>query len=243
MTLERDSTGDEVLEVQKCLNRLGYLREPDASTSGPRTRVAVIAYQADHGLDSHGVADTGTRDLLARHVAELDRMERLSGLSPEVSGVLHCPSPNRDERPEGSRVDTVVIHYTDVSLVDTLKLLTREARKASTHYVVDRSGRLFQLVAPHLRAWHAGRSTWKGRENVNDFAIGIDAVFEPSRDDGYTDEQYRVIARLVWELGRTFPVDGDSLVGHEHVALPEGRKKDPGPCFDWARLRQLLARR
>ena len=81
------------------------------------------------------------------------------------------------------------------------------------------------------RAWHAGRSSWRGREGCNDFSIGIE--LEGLEGEAFDDRQYPVLAALVDSVAARFPIV--DVAGHEHVA--PGRKADPGAGFDWARLR------
>ncbi|MFZ2988901.1 1,6-anhydro-N-acetylmuramyl-L-alanine amidase AmpD, partial [Ideonella sp.] len=105
----------------------------------------------------------------------------------------------------------------------------------SAHFFIRRDGEVVQFVACQDRAWHAGRSVWQGRVECNDYSVGIELeglegeVFEPA--------QYSALTQLVQALARVLPIQG--LAGHEHVA--PGRKADPGPGFDWDRLRASLA--
>jgi N-acetyl-anhydromuramoyl-L-alanine amidase len=105
----------------------------------------------------------------------------------------------------------------------------------SSHFVVHRDGAVRQFVSCDRRAWHAGRSHWRGRDNCNDFSIGIEleglegALFELA--------QYEALRGLVATLVARHPIV--SIAGHEHVA--PGRKRDPGPGFDWADLQRRLA--
>lgn len=241
--LKRGDKGDPVGRVQQMLSRLGYLRAAFDGTFGPRTLASVLAYQIDNGLDADGICGPRTLELLERHATEFARSTGTYPRSLDISGLVHCPSPGHDARPAGARVDTAVVHATELGLSDSLKTLAGAGARVSTHFVVARSGRVLQLVDPRRRAWHAGRSRWQERSDVNDFSIGIDAEFVTRIHDGYTDEQYLAIARLVWELAREFPIVLRNVVGHEDVAVPTGRKRDPGPRFDWERLRRLLGLR
>ena len=91
-----------------------------------------------------------------------------------------------------------------------------------------------EFVACGERAWHAGASAWEGRQGCNDYSIGIE--LEGTDDVPYTPAQYQTLARLSKALRRRYPISG--LVGHSDIA--PGRKTDPGPAFDWHRLRLLL---
>lgn len=148
-----------------------------------------------------------------------------------------------DERPPGVVVDAVVIHYTDLPLAESLEILRSPDHPASTHYVITRDGALFQLVPESKRAWHAGVSHLAGRDRVNDFSIGIDLVFEPGIDAGYTERQYEVLLKLLDGIRTRHPIDPALVTGHEDVALPPGRKQDPGPLFDWPRVRARLSKK
>ncbi|HSW06128.1 1,6-anhydro-N-acetylmuramyl-L-alanine amidase AmpD [Aquabacterium sp.] len=163
-----------------------------------------------------------------------------------------CESPNQGLRPQGLAIDLVVLH--SISLppgefggVAIEQLFTNRLDPAahpsfaelrglevSAHFVIRRDGELVQYVSTERRAWHAGRSQWGGRDNCNDFSIGIEleglegGLFEPA--------QYSVLVTLLRALRRQHPIT--QVVGHEHVA--PGRKHDPGPGFDWAGLRRRL---
>jgi AmpD protein len=108
--------------------------------------------------------------------------------------------------------------------------------QVSAHFLVRRDGERVQFVSCDDRAWHAGASCWRGRENCNDWSIGIE--LEGLEGDRFEAVQYRALATLMRALQRRYPIA--EAVGHEHVA--PGRKADPGPGFDWARLRQALQR-
>lgn len=108
--------------------------------------------------------------------------------------------------------------------------------EVSAHFLIRRDGELLQFVPVHERAWHAGRSCWRGRENVNDFSVGIE--LEGLEGERFEEAQYLRLAALLRALRSTLP-DMTEVAGHEHVA--PGRKLDPGPGFDWARLRCDLA--
>ena len=164
-------------------------------------------------------------------------------------------SPNFDDRPAGTRITLAVVH--GISLPPgkfggraVEKLFTNRLDAAahpyfaslaglrvSAHFFVRRDGRLLQFVPCAKRAWHAGVSSWKGRERCNDYSIGIE--LEGTDDTPYAQAQYAMLARLVKALRRRYPIA--DVVGHSDVAA--GRKTDPGPAFDWLRLRRLVAPR
>lgn len=165
---------------------------------------------------------------------------------------LRRDSPHRDARPEGCGVSLVVIH--GISLppgdfggpyIDDLFLgrLDPDAHpyfrdvapaRVSSHFLVRRNGALIQYVPCAMRAWHAGESSWKGRGRCNDFSIGIE--LEGADDVPYAEPQYETLAALVRALfARYGTLD---VAGHSDIA--PGRKTDPGPYFDWTRLRQSI---
>ena len=159
------------------------------------------------------------------------------------------PSPNFDERPEHEPIRLIVIHA--ISLPpgefggpEIIQLFTncldpgahayfREIQnlRVSAHFLVRRDGELIQFVPCSGRAWHAGISNWIGRENCNDFSIGIE--LEGCDELPFEDAQYLALNRLLADLRRRFSIE--AVVGHSDIA--PGRKTDPGPCFDWHRVR------
>src|SRR5262249_17781595 len=104
----------------------------------------------------------------------------------------------------------------------------------SSHFFVRRDGAVVQFVSGDERAWHAGVSTWRGRDDCNDYAIGIEV--EGLEGERFEPSQYTMLTTLLQALASRYPID--SVVGHEHVA--PGRKMDPGPGFDWPALRAAL---
>jgi AmpD protein len=165
------------------------------------------------------------------------------------------PSPNADARPSGELPSLLVIH--NISLPPgefggeaiceffTNRLdCTRHPfyeeiadLRVSAHLLIDREGNITQFVSFLDRAWHAGVSSFEGREKCNDFAIGIE--LEGTDSVPYTDRQYRVLADVARALMTTYPaIDRGRVVGHCDIA--PGRKTDPGEAFDWRRFHQLL---
>ena len=161
-------------------------------------------------------------------------------------------SPHFDDRPEGERISLLVIH--NISLppgeyggdwIDDLFMgcLDPAAHpyfqdiaglRVSAHYLIRRDGTLIQYVEPEKRAWHAGVSSWQGRERCNDFSIGVE--LEGSDDVPFAEPQYETLVELAKNLATRFgPLD---FAGHSDIA--PGRKTDPGPWFDWERFRAAL---
>ena len=109
--------------------------------------------------------------------------------------------------------------------------------RVSAHFLVARDGGLTQFVPIDERAWHAGVSCWHGRTACNDFSIGIE--LEGCDEDRFTAAQYTTLLALLDELGPQLPaLTAERVVGHCDIA--PGRKTDPGPGFDWARVRAHL---
>ncbi len=106
--------------------------------------------------------------------------------------------------------------------------------EVSAHFVIRRTGELIQFVSVQDRAWHAGRSSWRGQDNCNDYSVGIE--LEGLEDDEFEVVQYQALSMLVDALSQQWPID--QIAGHEHVA--PGRKRDPGQGFDWPCLQALL---
>ncbi|HEY4074508.1 MAG TPA: 1,6-anhydro-N-acetylmuramyl-L-alanine amidase AmpD [Herbaspirillum sp.] len=164
------------------------------------------------------------------------------------------PSPNCDQRPEGSAISLLLVHnislppgefggpyiadlfgnrldYDAHPYFDQLRPL-----RVSAHFLIRRDGAVMQFVSTDARAWHAGVSTFAGRERCNDFSIGIE--MEGSDFQPFEDAQYDALMQLTRALLARYRLT--DLTGHEHVA--PGRKTDPGPHFDWARYRESLRR-
>lgn len=106
--------------------------------------------------------------------------------------------------------------------------------EVSAHFVIRRTGELIQFVAVTDRAWHAGRSSWRGRDNCNDYSVGIE--LEGLEDTPFEPAQYQALSTLINALSQHWPIT--QVAGHEHVA--PGRKRDPGQGFDWPHLQSLL---
>ncbi len=158
------------------------------------------------------------------------------------------PSPNYNQRPEQTIIDLIVIHgislppgvygaefvedffcnkldYNQHSYFVTIKNL-----KVSAHLLIKRSGDVVQFVPFDKRAWHCGKSHHKGRDNCNDFSIGIE--IEGSDNIAYNNVQYQRLNRIISVLKQNYPIE--NLVGHSDIS-PE-RKTDPGSAFDWSKV-------
>jgi N-acetyl-anhydromuramoyl-L-alanine amidase len=165
-----------------------------------------------------------------------------------LQGLEWLPSPNFGERPAGA-VSLVVVH--NISLPPDefaadwvekffLNQLDPSAHpyfasiaelRVSAHFYVRRDGRVIQFVGCDQRAWHAGTSCWGGRDNCNDYSVGVE--FEGSDTQPFTAEQYAALWELLDALREHYPIA--AIAGHSDVA--PGRKTDPGPYFDWVAVR------
>jgi N-acetyl-anhydromuramoyl-L-alanine amidase len=171
-------------------------------------------------------------------------------------GVRQVLSPHFDARPGGIAPDLIVIHgislppaefggpwidrlFTGVLPADAHPYFQSIASlRVSSHALIRRSGELVQYVPFGARAWHAGESEYCGRVACNDFSIGVE--LEGVDDRPYEDAQYATLATLISALLTAYPtLNRNDVVGHSDIA-PE-RKTDPGPAFDWPRLRKAIA--
>jgi len=188
----------------------------------------------------------------ARQRPAILRADRGTGL---IEGALFVPSPNCDDRPPGCAPELVVVHgislppgefggpwieklFTNVLPVGAHPYFGQVGSlRVSAHALVRRDGSVVQFVPLSLRAWHAGVSSWRGRERCNDFSIGIE--LEGADHVPYEEAQYASLAALVAALIDAYPaLDQEAVTGHSDIA--PGRKTDPGPAFEWPRLHALL---
>lgn len=169
--------------------------------------------------------------------------EPVGGGSVAKPSVVSMPSPNHDSR-EGAKIDTIVLHHTagGESAEEIGRYFQKPSAEVSSHYVIGKDGTIVQPVQDADRAWHAGKSEFKGREDVNDFSLGIEIVNEGDDKDPYTDAQYRALGQLVAYLQNTYGVSWERITGHKDVAVPRGRKDDPSANFSYDRLRQEVAK-
>jgi N-acetylmuramoyl-L-alanine amidase len=161
--------------------------------------------------------------------------------------IVSYPSANFNDRPVGTVINCIVIHYTDVATMkEALQILTDPACEVSSHYAIDEDGTIYQLVADEKRAWHAGPSSWGGQDNVNHFSIGIE-LQNGGYHAGYAltgewpkfpDPQINALIQLLKQLRAKFPIPLNRIIGHEDIS--PGRKIDPGPAFPWNKVREAL---
>ncbi|MES2635699.1 MAG: 1,6-anhydro-N-acetylmuramyl-L-alanine amidase AmpD [Pseudomonadota bacterium] len=172
-----------------------------------------------------------------------------------ADGAKQIASPNFDARPctdnDSPEISMIVIH--NISLPPNqyggngvIELFTNMlnpnehpyyadiyTRKVSSHFFIRRDGELIQFVSCKQRAWHAGVSSWLGRERCNDFSVGIE--LEGSDFEAFEAKQYTMLQQLIKALKQCYVIQ--HIVGHSDVAA--GRKTDPGPYFDWSKIKPL----
>jgi AmpD protein len=165
-------------------------------------------------------------------------------------------SPNFDARPKPSDISLIVIHCISLppgefggDFIDRLFCNCLDPKdhpyfediyrlKVSAHLLIGRDGKITQYVPFDQRAWHAGVSEFQGRSRCNDYSIGIE--LEGTDTGAYEDRQYAVLGDVIDTLLHTYlGLSRQRIVGHNNIA--PGRKTDPGPQFDWARLQRLLS--
>lgn len=183
-------------------------------------------------------------------------MRQISGTSAWDGGWLrsatHCPSPNFGARPAGACIDLIVVHSISLPpgeygtgcvqrlFTDTLDwdahpyFAAMRGLQVSAHFFITRAGAVWQFVSADDRAWHAGASRWRGRDNCNDDSIGIE--LEGLEGQTFEPAQYASLATLCRRIRSHYPTR--HIAGHEHIA--PGRKHDPGAGFDWPQLVRSL---
>jgi AmpD protein len=177
------------------------------------------------------------------------RVDVNTGLMVGVKQVL---SPYFDERPAGVAPDLIVLHgislppgefggpwiarlFTGNLPADAHpSFVERVGLRVSAHLLIRRDGQLVQFVSFNDRAWHAGKSSWAGRDACNDYSIGIEC--EGTDETPYEDAQYQALRTLLAVLLEAYSIPRDRIVGHSDVA--PGRKTDPGLSFDWGQIRR-----
>lgn len=183
---------------------------------------------------------------------------KIDGQSSLLMDVPYIASPNCDDRPQPDDINLIVVHGISlppgqfggphVERFFTNRLDPAEHPyfeeisdlRVSSHLFIRRNGEIVQFVPFDKRAWHAGESEFHGRNCCNDYSIGIE--LEGTDETEYTSEQYDMLAAVVEAILRTYPkTSRQRVVGHADIA--PGRKTDPGPAFDWAKLSHVLAAR
>lgn len=151
--------------------------------------------------------------------------------------MIERPSSNFNDRPSGTAVDMLVLHYTGMeSCGVALDRLCDTAAAVSAHYLIDEDSTVYSMVPEDKRAWHAGVAHWRGESNINDRSIGIELV-NPGHEFGYRPfppDQMTALVSLCLDILSRHAIPARNVVGHSDVAPV--RKQDPGEHFNWSRL-------
>ncbi|MDP8913191.1 MAG: N-acetylmuramoyl-L-alanine amidase [Pseudomonadota bacterium] len=155
-----------------------------------------------------------------------------------MNQIIDSPSPNFDERDKP--ISILVLHYTGMKdAASAIAWLRNPESKVSCHYLVAEDGQILRMVPEEKRAWHAGRSYWRGNQNLNGSSIGIEIV-NPGHEFGYRpypDQQIDALIPLVADIMKRHGITRGNVVGHSDIAPT--RKQDPGELFPWGRLAKL----
>ena len=161
----------------------------------------------------------------------------MSAFTCDYSGATAAPSPNFGERAGGRSPDIILLHYTGMETADgALKWLCAPESQVSCHYFVHEDGRVEQLVREADRAWHAGKSFWKGETDINSASIGIEIANagHPGGLPDFPDAQVAAVVELCRDCGKRWQIAPERVLAHSDVAPV--RKVDPGEKFPWERL-------
>jgi N-acetylmuramoyl-L-alanine amidase len=152
--------------------------------------------------------------------------------------MIDTPSPNFDERDQP--ISMIVLHYTGMQdAASAIQRLCDPEAKVSAHYLIAEDGQIVRMVAEGKRAWHAGKSYWRGHTGINNHSIGIEIV-NPGHEWGYRPfpvAQIDSLIVLMHDLVGRHKVTRGNIVGHSDIA--PARKEDPGELFPWNRLARL----
>ena len=147
------------------------------------------------------------------------------------------PSPNFDQRAGVKQPDILLLHYTGMQSCEAaVTRLTDAAARVSSHYTIDEDGTVYVHVPEHLRAWHAGVSSWRGHSDINSRSVGIEIV-NPGHEFGYRafpEAQIEAVVALSQSIIARHKIAARNVIAHSDVA--PGRKTDPGELFPWRRL-------
>lgn len=182
---------------------------------------------------------------------------RFQVVNGQLIGARQVPSPNYNQRPENTEIQLIVIHnislppsqfgggYIEQFFQNQLDwsihpyFQTIQGMQVSTHLLILRTGEIIQFVNFNDRAWHAGRSSYLGKVECNDYSIGIE--LEGSDDLDFEEVQYQQLVDVVAALQLAYPKTDHHLAGHSDIA--PGRKTDPGTHFEWQRFREDLTQK
>ena len=179
-------------------------------------------------------------------------MLKINNNSGLFDDITHYNSENCNNRRNNTIIDTIIIHcislpvgsYGNQNIIDLFmnnldinqdpSFESLKDVKVSSHLLIRRDGEIIQFVPFNLRAWHAGVSKHKERENCNDYSIGIE--LEGTDKSNFTDTQYKRLNEIIISLKDYYPkIVDENIIGHNEVS-PD-RKNDPGPFFEWNRIK------
>lgn len=150
-------------------------------------------------------------------------------------------SPNQSLRSR-SKIDMIVVHATaGASMESAVDWMMNPKAQVSAHYCIGKDGAVVQLVQESKKAWHAGKSLWKGLDNLNENSIGIELVNLNDGKDDYPEAQIDALAAVIADIQHFYTdITDDRIVGHDQIC--PGRKSDPGILFPWVSLGVKLER-
>ena len=183
---------------------------------------AFLIYSCSQSVNNNQIIENVNSDVSTFSTVKLNK-----------PATIDMPSPNKNARPAGTTINTIVLHHT-ASKSDakaTGRFFTDPAAKVSAHYTVDRTGYIVQSVPDSEVSWHAGKSQFNGVQNANDFSIGIEISNVGDNVEPYPDAQYDAIIKLVAYLSKTYNVPSSNITRHRDICIPVGRKPDTSNNF------------
>ena len=157
----------------------------------------------------------------------------------EDLNISWIPSPHFNERSDPDNITTIVVHATaNSTLIGVISWFQNPTAYVSAHYVISKDGKIVQMVKDGDRAWHAGKSEWRGVSSVNDYGLGIELVNLNDGQDPYPEAQYQSLIKLCQALVHKYDIPTEDIVGHYQIS--PGRKTDPRG-LDLNQLRQAVA--
>jgi N-acetylmuramoyl-L-alanine amidase len=145
---------------------------------------------------------------------------------------IRYPSPNYGLRKDDTEIEFIILHYTAMSTANSLKRLCDPIHEVSCHYLIDQGGLCYQLVDDNKRAWHAGKSYWRGYRDLNSRSLGIELV--NLGNEPYPEAQMKRLISLLTHLIVSYKINPKNVLGHSDIA--PSRKSDPGEWFNWKEL-------
>ena len=145
---------------------------------------------------------------------------------------IKYPSPNYGLRKDDTEIEFIILHYTAMTTANSLKRLCDPIHEVSCHYLIDQGGLCYQLVDDNKRAWHAGKSYWRGYRDLNSRSFGIELV--NLGNEPYPEAQMKRLISLLTHLIVSYEINPKNVLGHSDIA--PSRKSDPGEWFNWKKL-------